>query len=58
MGRIRYAKRERPGRLTFREALEMNEAAGMPDGAAWALAEEMAGLETGDGVDHLEDDTP
>jgi len=38
----------------FRDYLEANEAAGMPDGAAWALAEEMAGLDCGDGVYELE----
>jgi hypothetical protein len=39
---------------SFRSYLQDNEAAGMPDGAAWALAEEMAGLDCGDGVDYLE----
>jgi hypothetical protein len=42
-------------RTAFEEALDANDEAGMPEGAAWALAEEMAGLECGEGIDHLTD---
>lgn len=54
--RERSDRREHPTLLAksaFQDFLDMNDASGMAEGAAWALAEEMAGLEPGEGIDHI-----
>lgn len=47
-------KRKPRPKSDFEQNLDDNEAAGMPPGAAWAMAEEMAGLECGDGIDFID----
>jgi hypothetical protein len=49
----RYRQDERP---SFREAMDMAEAMDLPDGAFWAMAHDLAGLEYGDGFDQLVDE--
>mgnify|MGYP000896332263 CR=1 FL=1 len=49
----REVQRERP---SFREAMEMADAMDLPDGAYWAMAHDLAGLEYGDGFDQLVDE--
>jgi hypothetical protein len=52
-------KRKPRKKSDFERTLESNERAGMPDGAAWALAEEMCGLDPGEGAYQLEpEDSP
>ncbi len=46
MSTWKYAKRS-PAAMSFRDALDLTDSMGLPDGAAWALAEEMAGFESG-----------
>lgn len=45
---------DRRGWVSFRDALDMNDACGMAEGAAWALAEEMSGVGIGGGIDAME----
>ena len=39
--------------MSFKDAMEICDDMDLPDGAYWAMAHEMAGLEYGDGFDEL-----
>lgn len=56
--RLRNARYQRPAseRPSFREAMEMADAMDLPDGAYWAMAHDLAGLEYGEGFDQLVDE--
>ena len=38
-------------KMSFKDACDIADAMDLPDGAYWAIAHEMAGLEYGDGFD-------
>ncbi len=50
--RYQQAQSERP---SFREAMDMADAMDLPEGAFWAMAHDLAGLDYGDGFDQLVD---